>query len=247
MALALVAAMTGCASVSIDRMRTNHSVELFAPEIILVTPFEVPAKLLPPDTDPADATALRSRIARNLAERTVMYLDRHVAPARLRSGREPIPERGWLVGGRVEEIEEGNRALRAGLGFGLGESSFDTAVEVWGTRGRQAHCLLQFQTLGGSGKQPGVASGVLGGATVISTAVGFGFGSLASIDDDVERTAYEIAAVLSELLTQQGLHDPNRPALRAKWRGQLPTHVNPLRAVPVPLRDMMDGPSDTSQ
>lgn len=53
-----------------------------------------------------------------------------IPAARLAEGTTDIPHDGWLVKGRFVEVDEGNRAERAALGFGLGATQMEAQVEV---------------------------------------------------------------------------------------------------------------------
>jgi len=61
--------------------------------------------------------------------------------------------------------------------------------------------------------------------------------SLPGVSSDIDRTSYEIAAVLSVTLQKNGLLGRSRKPIEPHMRGQLPTTVNLHRAIPAPLRE----------
>jgi hypothetical protein len=82
-----------------------------------------------------------------------------------------------------------------------------------------------------------VATGGVGTALSAASAAGsLVMSSLPGVSSDIDRTSYEIAAVLSVYLQTNGLLDRSRIPIQPNMRGRLPTTVNLNRAIPAPLR-----------
>jgi hypothetical protein len=89
--------------------------------------------------------------------------------------------------------------------------------------------------------EPGVALGLAtGGVGTAMSAASAGstlvLNGLPGVSTDIDRTSYEIAAVISAYLERNGLLDPSRRAIQPNMKGQMPSTLNPNRAIPAPLR-----------
>lgn len=109
-------------------------------------------------------------------------------------------------------MNQGSRALRSIVCFGLGGTRLETVVEIYriDPRGRR-EVLAQFETTGGSNAEPGAlfASplGLVPRLAVSATASG--------LAADARRTSRMITAAIAEKLVAQGVKLAGRP-LRAK-------------------------------
>jgi hypothetical protein len=125
----------------------------------------------------------------------------------------------WLLTGRFVHVNQGSRALRTVIGFGLGATKLETEVTVYDMSVEPPRPFLTFMTTGGSNAQPGVIPGfpinfvLVGVDTASHLAIG--------LKMDVIRTSREIVAVLSEYMAQQGFI-PRQDAYRAKKLGTWP-------------------------
>lgn len=189
----------------------------------------------------AQKQALGREIVFNLAKQTSREVKRSAAPSVvLAPGRIP-PAGSWLVTGEILKVDQGSRALRAGVGLGMGGTTFQTRVRVFAVGAQQSTQILSFRTTGRSGLEPGVALGVAtGGVSLVGTSAGLATGSLAGVNSDIERTAFETAAVLSSYLASNGLLDSARRVEVPRMTGHVPTSVNTRRMIPGPIRDHVD-------
>lgn len=239
--LALAAlALSGCSSTGIYDLQKRGASVSTAPRTIFVAPFTIrPEGLQLGERSRAEKASLGREIAANLARRTVSEVQRYAASAALlTSGRNPGAGT-WVVRGEILEVDQGSRALRAGVGLGMGQTRFRTRVTVSEVRPGGIRTLLTFRTTGTSGLEPGAALGVIGGVGAAQTAGGLVLAGLPGVSTDIDRTAYEIAAVLSAYLSRNGLLSPSRQALTPNIAGQIPTTLNTRRIVPAPVRDTL--------
>lgn len=209
--------------------------------MILVAPFNVRTEVLQlGERSRSEKAALGREISDNLARRSVSEIQRYAAPAALLTGGRSVGTGVWVVRGDILEVDQGSRALRAGVGLGLGQTRFRTRVTVTEVGPGGARTLLTFRTTGTSGLEPGAALGVIGGVGAVQTAGSLALAGLPGVSTDIDRTAYEIAAVLSAYLSRNGLLDPSRQAVAPNFAGQIPTTVNPRRIVPAPVRNAIN-------
>src|SRR5476651_1381104 len=113
-----------------------------------------------------------------------------------------LPDHGWLVAGEFVTVFQGSRALRAGIGLGMGETTLQTTVYVYDLDVSKTQYVLAFRTgvpnaKGDTGAGSGSAlSGISALGEPISTGMGLGSG----LKLDTTRTCREIAAVLAQYL-----------------------------------------------
>jgi len=234
-----VIVLAGCSSAGIFDLQKSGKKVTQAPTTIWIEPFSIrPGAMKLGNRTAAEKRALGEEISRNLASRTSKEVQRYAANAAVsHRGRSQAPGT-WLVSGEIVRLDQGSRALRAGVGLGMGATDLQTRVRVTAIHANGRTKILTFQTRGRSGLEPGAALGVAtGGASLVGTGAGLVGGSLPGISSDIDRTAFETAAVLSDLLARNGLLDPSRQALAPRMTGTTPTSFNARRAVPAPVRD----------
>lgn len=109
-----------------------------------------------------------------------------VTAERLTSGNGGMASDGWLVKGRFVGIDEGNRAQRAALGFGLGATQMVVQVSVSDLTGKNPNePFLVFGTSKEAGMKPG-------GFNPYVIAAKFRMEKKATLDD-IQKSADEIA------------------------------------------------------
>lgn len=231
-------ALSGCSSAGVYNLQKRGVPISAAPRMIFVAPFTVRTDALQlGERSRAEKAALGRQISTNLARRTAGEVRRYAAPSSvIAAGRSPGAGT-WQVRGEILKVDQGSRALRAGIGLGAGRTEFRTRVTVSEISRDGARTILTFRTTGVSGLEPGAALGVVGGAGAAQVAGGALLGGMSGVGTDIDRTAHEIAAVLSAYLSRNGLLSRSRPALTPNMAGQLPSAVNTRRVLPAPVRD----------
>ena len=68
-----------------------------------------------------------------------------------------IPPDCWVITGEFVEVNTGNRALQAGVGFGAGQSDLQVRARVYSGNNLQEP-FLTFESKGASGHMPGAAA-----------------------------------------------------------------------------------------
>jgi hypothetical protein len=241
-ATAALVTLTSCSSVSVYNVQKKDVRITQRPTQIFVAPFAAPLRAFQlGERTPAEKSVLRDEIVRNLAHSTAGQLRIHAARASVIRDFQQLTPGSWLVRGEILKVDQGSRALRAVIGLGAGRTAMRTRVTVYGVTSVGLVPLIRFNTTGASGMEPGVALGVATGGvgTAVSAASAAGsllMSSLPGVSSDIDRTSYEIAAVVSVYLQNNGLLESSRTAITPNMRGQLPTTVNLNRAVPAPLR-----------
>lgn len=236
-------AFSSCSSVGVYdlQQRAGASVQT-RPSRILVEPFSAQASAFDLGRrSPEDHRVLRGRIVSTLADQTARQLRVYAADATVLQGSRQLVPGTWLVRGQIREVSQGSRALRATIGLGAGQTKMRTRVTVFQVGAHGLTPLISFNTTGSSGLEPGAVLGAAaGGSASVAAGVGLAAGltlnSLPGVSTDIDRTSYEIAAVVSSYLQSRGLHDPSRRTISPNMKGRLPSTLNTARAVPAPLR-----------
>jgi len=236
---------SSCSSVGVyDLQERSGAVVQERPSRILVEPFSAQPSAF--DLGPRSADEhrmLRSRIVSTLADQTVSQLRIYAADSAVLQRSTQLRPGAWLVRGQIRKVSQGSRALRATIGLGVGRTKMQTRVTVFQVTSEGLRPLVSFNTTGSSGLEPGAALGAAGGTASVAAAAGVATGitlnSLPGVSTDIERTSYEIAAVVSSFLQSQGLQDPSRRAINPNMKGRLPTTVNTARIVPEPIRNQV--------
>ncbi len=242
--LACLLTLCSCSSVGVYSVRSKSTPPRQAPTRIWVERFSAPMSAFQlGERSASEKRVLRDEIVANLARSTAGQLRTHAANSSV-VGSSGFPAPGsWIVRGRILRVDQGSRALRAGIGLGAGRTEMRTSVSVLRVTETGVLPLLKFNTTGNSGMEPGVALGIATGGvgTAVSAASAAGtlvMSSLPGVSTDIDRTSYEIAAVLSVYLQANSLLGPSRVPIQPNMRGQLPTTINLNRAIPAPLRDL---------
>lgn len=217
--IALIAGLltlAGCASVSVRDERWTATPQL--PKKIYVAAFADRAEGLRVDREGADLEAFRRELREDFAAALAERLTKSIAPAEvLRPGQQPEPGT-WLLDGEFTRVDQGSRALRSVVGWGLGGTKFEVAsrISVVAPRGKR-QLLAEITTTGGSNAEPGAL--FVGPFTAVPRLALVA--SLTGVTADARRTARVVVAALSERLTASGYQLPGSP-LRAKRLGSLP-------------------------
>jgi len=240
--LVCLLALCSCSSVGVHSLHTKPVALRSAPSRIWVERFSAPpAAFQLGERSASEKRVLRDEIVANLARSTAGQLRTHAANSSVLVSGGTVAPGAWLVRGEIRKVDQGSRALRGGIGLGIGRTEMRTSVSVFKMTESGLVPLLRFKTTGNSGMEPGVALGIATGgvSTAFSAASAAGtllMSSLPGVSTDIDRTSYEIAAVLSVYLQKNGLLGPSRTPIQPNMRGQLPTTVNLNRAIPAPLR-----------
>ena len=157
--------------------------------------------------------AVGRHVANALSKELVKEIQSFGLPAERAAGTPPSTGNILEIEGQFLSIDEGNRAERVIIGFGLGRTDVKTNVQLYDitTTGRRA--VEKFTTDAKSGRKPGMAlfagAGALAGHAAVSTLVSGGVAAAsekfsANVEADAKRTAKEIAKRLGEFFVQQG-------------------------------------------
>lgn len=235
--LVIAVAATGCSSISVLEERESSKLAPSSlPREVWVRPFEVPRHGEFNAAPVAGEKDARERIGRDVAEGILSRSSNLIAPGRILEPSAPVPASGLLVEGKVLNVEQGSRALRLGIGFGLGRTHFDTSVRVYALAKSRKDPWLSFETSGGSNMEPGLAGMLVPSPVAIPIAVSVIGGTVAAgsigikgVTQDAARTGRTIAAQVHVKLAEHGLLKRKAHVKRA---GRLPT---PAGDVPLPL------------
>jgi hypothetical protein len=130
------------------------------------------------------------------------------------TGEVPVTGDALLIEGQFVNVDEGAAGRRVMIGFGAGQSTLDSQVQVYRISGGDRQKLLAFNTHADSGKLPGTAlmmgagAAATGGATVVGAAASGGIAGgkvyLGRVDYLADKTADQANAYLSRYFAKQG-------------------------------------------
>jgi hypothetical protein len=216
--LPVLLAAAGCSSVSVIEERENAALApVRPPPAVYVRLFAVPSGAQFNVTTPVEGEDPRERVGRIIADGMFTRAERWVAPARVLAEGESPPSAGLLVEGKILRADQGSRALRLGIGFGLGRTHLDTAVRVINLDRSPDQPWLVFKTTGGSNAEPGLVGALVTAplsapvvAVPLIASVAGGAASTASrgfkgVTQDGKRTGRAIMAAVHDRLAGREL------------------------------------------
>jgi len=214
----LILLVGGCSSVSVIEEREDAALAPTAvPPAVYVRLFEVPTGTEFNVSNPVEGDDTRVRVGRIIADGVFTRSERWVAPARVLGADEPLPSDGLLIEGKVLRADQGSRALRLGIGFGLGRSYLDTAVRVLNLQKSKEKPWLVFKTTGGSNMEPGLIGAIVTApisaplvvvpvaASVAGGAVSTASRGFKGVTQDGKRTGRAIVATVHDGLASRDL------------------------------------------
>lgn len=229
--------LAGCSSVSVLQEREVASLApTVKPKALYVRPFEVRRGAEFDAAAPASGEDPRSKVGDLVTEGILSRSEAWIAPGKLLSADAPAPSSGLLVQGKILRTQQGSRALRVGIGFGLGRTRLETSVRVFNLAASATEPWLSFETTGGSNMEPGVVGALVPSplaipiaASVVGSAVTAGAIGVKGVSQDASRTGRVIAAAIHDKLAKRRLVER---ATNVKRAGRLAT---PVGEVPVPV------------
>jgi hypothetical protein len=207
--------MSGCASISVCKVKPGANQPFVAPQKIYVREFTGPESVFRVDRKGDSLTEFKAKTTRQLSEDLIKKLNESVVPAEaLAANSRPSKGNTWLVTGSFERVNQGSRALRTLFGFGFGGTKIETTVHLASlTTGKPVE-LLRFKTSGGSNMEPG--PGILMGPPDPTTLFPLIWGvTMPGLSKDTTRTSMEIAAEIADYLSKHG-GIPRDPNLKVK-------------------------------
>jgi hypothetical protein len=192
LAAACVVALAGCAddgNVHVTPLPSMSSQLSPHPDHIYLAPFDLSTARIEAGREGTDLVDFKEQFQQDFLHKLEKELNK-MAPTEPR-WVDDLPDHGWLVAGEFVTIDQGSRALRAGVGLGEGKTTLQTRVYVYDLNVSKTQYVLSFLTGGGSGRMP---SGVSLPGEPISTSIAIGSG----LKLDTTHTVEQIADVLKK-------------------------------------------------
>lgn len=202
-------ALTACSSVSVVEEKENAALApISAPVELCVRPFQVAKGAVFDVAPPRGTDDARAAVGRSIADGVMSRGARWVAPTKVLEEGEKLPGKGLLIEGTVLRAQQGSRALRIGIGFGLGRTHMDTAVSVYNLEASTKKPWLTYKTTGGSNMEPGLITGLVAPpsvaipilATIAGSAVSGVAKSNKGVSQDGKRTGRAVVSVIHDHL-----------------------------------------------
>ncbi len=156
--------------------------------------------------------AVGRAVANALSKELVKEIQNFGLPAERAAGTPPGTGNILEIEGQFLSIDEGNRAERVIIGFGLGRTDVKANVQVYDAAATGRRVVEKFTTDAKSGRKPGMAlfvgAGALAGHAAVSTLVSGGMSAAsekfsANVEADAKRTARDIAKQLGQFFVRQ--------------------------------------------
>ena len=193
----LMMLLSGCASVSVTKVNQVKGITPQAkPKAVYIADFDTSKGVFRVDREGEELLAFKNELATFLTQVMVKRMSERVAPASEFKQGDKLPKSGWLVKGSFTRVNQGSRALRAGIGFGLGGTKVETRVEFYDLALSHTRPFIRFGTTGGSNAEPGAVTST----TVYGVGAGLLVGAMKGLSEDTSRTARMITAMGSQYL-----------------------------------------------
>lgn len=201
LALAPLLLLAGCASVGVSPgTAQDPGAGGNRPLRLVIVPFDFHRCALNVDREGVELVAFKEALADALAADIAL----RAPPLGMKADvarKPPVEaEAAWLVRGSFTRVNQGSRAARAVVGFGMGGTKMETRVEVYDLASASLRPLFTFETSGGSGASPGAVIS----SNPYSFAASLAVGSISGVSDDQERTARMVVSYLAEQLAARG-------------------------------------------
>jgi len=222
-ALTIGTVLCGCGTAKVGGWRETGAIPVTKPQIIYVADFDLEAAkiksepgvlaVLPKAPGPLGnilpplpgAPKARDKFARELvddmSESVVRGLNKGGLKARRLARGESLPTSGWLVRGVFTGVNQGNQLRRAVIGFGVGKTDLQVAVDVNDLTQGAPRSFYELNTTADSGKAPGAGPAIVfGPAGVAARFVIAG----KDLDRNVKQTASKIAEEVAQRCEPRG-------------------------------------------
>jgi hypothetical protein len=199
-ALAVELLLAGCASARVVQDRDVSHGAVVHPDMIYVADFDIEAGSIQSESRAGRLPRHRYReqqkaeeIVTNMGRMVVDELNGKGIPATLLPAQAYLPKQGWLVRGTFYRINEGDRAKRAMIGLGVGQTDLQLSATISDlSSGGAPMPLYEMKTDATSNKFPGAVTSMNPYAAIVKFA-------LAGHDLDIsaKQTAGELAAEIA--------------------------------------------------
>ena len=203
--LALILALTSCASVSVQKGAEQATPQM--PQKVYVAFFDVAQGKFKVDREGSELVEFKQNLQAMMQTGLVTDLTHRLVPAVATNTVQGFqPENAWLIRGEFTKVNQGSRLLRGTIGFGAGGTKMETNIYVYDLNQNSNVPFLTFSTTGGSNAEPGAVTGAATDPVVAAIGmVAGGAGNFAhGLTEDTARTTREITAELSDYMYRSG-------------------------------------------
>jgi len=206
--------LAGCSSVSVfDEKEDADLAPKTRPVALYVRPFTVAPQAKFEVAPAAPGEDVRSKVGQLIVVGVQSRANELVASTAVLKLGDPVPKKGLLLEGVVLLADQGSRALRLGIGFGLGRSRLETATKIYNLEASHKKPWLTCRTTGGSNREPGLVASLVvpfpAMLPVLASAAGGAVSTVSKgnkgVTQDCKRTGRTITAWLHDHLVVQGL------------------------------------------
>jgi len=161
--IAIILVLNACSSAQIVSDNPTSTAVQYRPGIVYVADFSLPPDALRSES-PFANFPLHARREQRQAQALVSLMSNSIVEDLQKKGLQasklpagaPVPTRGWLVQGSFFQVNEGDRAERALIGFGSGHTDLQVSIGIDElSADRAPESLYAVESAARSGKSPG--------------------------------------------------------------------------------------------
>lgn len=160
-----------------------------------------------------------------LQKTLVQYLNQGVARAKAGDGMLATQANCWIVRGQFVVVDQGSRALQAGIGFGAGQSHVEVRAQVYALTNPDQPFLV-FDANGASGHMPGAV--VIPNPYVAAAKFVM---AKQEPEKETKKIAKQMASEIGKFMTAQGI--PTLQAMQKSGQAPPPPVSTPENITPV--------------
>ncbi len=215
----VMAMMVGCAQVNTNGIRRHKGRRLPSPRALVIYDFEQTGASIglngtagTGDTEDGLSTeelANRDEVGRVLADVLAKELEERGILTSRKRGPIGVPPETMAIGGQIITVDDGSRAKRIFIGFGVGKSRMTSAAQLYALKATGPEIVWEYQNTTASGPKPGILTtlpigAAIQGVTLMLLVVNGGMSTMGELSSsstsNAKRMAEELAEAVEETL-----------------------------------------------
>lgn len=215
----VVSLVVSCASVNTNGIRRHTGRRLPPPRAVVIYDFEPTGASIGLQANngtgdgegglSVDELANRREVGRVLADVLAKELEERGILASRKNGPIGVPPESMAIGGQILTVDDGSRAKRVFIGFGVGKSRMTSAAQLYALTAAGPDIVWEYQNTTASGSRPGILTTLpigiaVQGVTVLLLVVNGGLSTMGELSSSstsgAKRMAKELANAVEETL-----------------------------------------------
>jgi len=209
--------MVGCASVNTNGIRRHRGRRLPAPRALVIYDFEQTGASIGLDANAGsgdsedglseEELATREEVGRVLADVLAKELEERGILTSRKRGPIGVPPDTMAVGGQIITVDDGSRAKRVLIGFGVGKSRMTSAAQLYALTDAGPDIVWEYQNTTASGPKPGILTtlpigAAIQGFTLLLLVVNGGMSTMGELSSSATSNAKRMAGELADAIEE---------------------------------------------